>query len=247
MMDFIRAPKAHFLRTYGKLAGLFAAAAFVLSFVTGIAARNSVATIVLRAVLLAVLFSGLGVGLQFVVKKFLPELSGAPGAPADERPPGSSIDIVLPEESPLGAERVEEAAPADAGEGGEAGEVQEVGDEAGPVETLEEAGDQGTAISEEPTDVSQAEESGAPAPPDQPVVGTAEQASQNPRQSSSLDALPDIGSLEASGPTGTRSRASRRVGRGASAEEAMRSLAVQEDPSTLARAIRTVLKREEKG
>jgi len=81
-----------FIRTYGKLAGLFAGAAFVLSFVTGIAARNPVGTIILRAVLLSALFCGLGVGLQFVVRKFLPELTGAPAAASDEPAPGSRVN-----------------------------------------------------------------------------------------------------------------------------------------------------------
>ncbi len=235
-----------FIRAYGKLAGLFAAAAFVLSVVTGIVARNSVGTIVLRAALLAVVFCGLGVGLQFVVKKFLPELTGAPAAPADERAPGSAIDIVLPEVGPLGAERADDAAPAESPF--ESAEAREQSEEAGPVEALEEAGDQGIAIPEEPTDVSEVIESAALAEPDQQSRETAQQSRETAQQSSSpLDALPDIGSLEALGPAPGRSRAPRRAGSGASAEEAMRSLASQEDPSTLARAIRTVLKREDKG
>ena len=228
-----------FIRAYGRLAGLFAAAAFVLSSVTGIVARNAVGTIALRAVLLAVVFCGLGVGLQFVVKKFLPELTGAPVAPAGERAPGSTIDIVLPEESPLGAGRADDASSPEAPF--EAALTREQEEEAGPVESLEEAGDQGIAVPEAPTDVSEVEESAAVAAPDQPVRETVSQ------HSSSVDALPDIGSLEALGPAPGRSRAPRRAGSGASAEQAMRSLAVQEDPSTLARAIRTVLKREDKG
>ncbi len=91
-----------FIRTYGKLAGLFAAAALVLSFLTGIVARNPIGTVILRAVLLAVLFGGLGVGLQFVVRRFLSQLSGQPDADsAGAAETGSRVDIVLPEENPL--------------------------------------------------------------------------------------------------------------------------------------------------
>lgn len=230
-----------FIRTYGKLAGLFAAAAFVLSSMTGIVARNSVGAVVLRAALLAVLFCALGVGLQFVVKKFLPELTGAPAAPADERAPGSGINIVLPEESPLQAGLDADAAYPEAPV--EAAETGERADETGPVEALEEVGEQEIAIPDEPTDASEVEEPAAFAEPDQPGRGTAKQSSSPV----DLDALPDIGGLEASGPAPGRSRAPRRAGSGASAEEAMRSFAVHEDPSTLAKAIRTVLKREDKG
>ena len=91
-----------FIRAYGKLAGLFAAAALVLSFLTGILARNPIGTVILRAVLLAVLFGGLGVGLQFVVKRFLPELGrdGCPGGcghgrvAARPKPPGAAPALI---------------------------------------------------------------------------------------------------------------------------------------------------------
>jgi hypothetical protein len=240
-----------FIRTYGKHAGLFAAAAFVLSFVTGIVARNAVGTIVLRAVLLAALFCGLGVGLQFVVRKFLPELTGAPPAAPGERASGSGVnvpgtgavvDIVLPEENPLEAGRAI---------GGITGEgVAEPAGEAGLEEALEEAAEERTAVLEEPGDGSPAEETPSSVEPAESVAEASEPSLESPKQSGSprgLDALPDIGSLEASGPAPGRPRARRRTGTGASPEEAMRSLASQEDPSTLARAIRTVLKREEKG
>ena len=221
-----------FIRTYGKLAGLFAAAAFVLSFVTGIAARNPVGTIILRAVLLSALFCGLGVGLQFVVRKFLPELTGAPAAAPDEPAPGSRVnasgmgavvDIVLPEENPLEAGRA----------AGEA-ELEEA-----PEEDAEER----TAVLQESVDGSPLEETPVSAEPAEPSLESLKQSGSP----GGLDALPDIGSLEASGPVPGRPRTGRRAGTGASPGEAMRSRAIQEDPSTLARAVRTVLKREEKG
>jgi len=221
-----------FIRTYGKLAGLFAAAAFVLSFVTGIAARNPVGTIILRAVLLSALFCGLGVGLQFVVRKFLPELTGAPAAAPDEPAPGSRVnasgmgavvDIVLPEENPLEAGRA----------AGEA-ELEEA-----PEEDAEER----TAVLQESVDGSPLEETPVSVEPAEPSLESLKQSGSP----GGLDALPDIGSLEASGPAPGRPRAGRRAGTGASPGEAMRSRAIQEDPSTLARAVRTVLKREEKG
>ena len=56
--------------------------------------------------LFAIAFGGVGAGMQYVVRRFLPELSGgesAPGDGADDaavKPAGSTIDIVLPEELP---------------------------------------------------------------------------------------------------------------------------------------------------
>ena len=237
-----------FIGTYGKLAGLFAGAAFVLSFVTGIAARNPVGTIILRAVLLAALFCGLGVGLQFVVRKFLPELTGAPAAAPDEPAPGSRVnapgmgtvvDIVLPEENPLEAGRAAGVVP-----GGPF--VEASGEPAGEAEleeALEEAAEERTAVLQESVDGSPVEEMPASVEPAEPSLESLKQSGSP----GGLDALPDIGSLEASGPVPGRPRTGRRAGTGASPGEAMRSRAIQEDPSTLARAVRTVLKREEKG
>jgi hypothetical protein len=95
------------LREYGRTVAIFAAAGLVLSLLVGVLAGNPFGTILLRALLFAVVFGGVGAGLQYVVRRFLPELAGAaaaqtaPGdAPADAegKPEGSTIDIVLPEE-----------------------------------------------------------------------------------------------------------------------------------------------------
>jgi hypothetical protein len=95
------------LREYGRTVAIFAAAGLVLSLLVGVLAGNPFTTILLRALLFAVVFGGVGAGLQYVVRRFLPELAGAPAAPTDPadasadaegKGEGSTIDIVLPEE-----------------------------------------------------------------------------------------------------------------------------------------------------
>jgi hypothetical protein len=112
------------LREYGRTVAIFAAAGLVLSLLVGVLAGNPFGTILLRALLFAVAFGGVGAGLQYVVRRFLPELAGGPVDPtgptdeaagAEEKPEGSTIDIVLPEEpmpseedAAAGAEPLEE-------------------------------------------------------------------------------------------------------------------------------------------
>jgi hypothetical protein len=98
------------LREYGRTVAIFAAAGLVLSLLVGVLAGNPFGIILLRALVFAVLFGGVGAGMQFVVRRFLPGLSGTePSADvspdgsvrpedADARAEGSTIDIVLPEE-----------------------------------------------------------------------------------------------------------------------------------------------------
>jgi hypothetical protein len=231
-----------FIRSNGKVAGLFAAAALVLSFLTGILRGNPIGTVVLRAVLLAVVFGGLGIGLQLVVRRFLPELAGGASArPADAPPDGEDsgtadgprvVDIVLPEENPiLAGNRGVAAEPSGSSE----------------VEELELQEDLGEASGLDP--VGEALPTDAVGPGAGPAAAEPESvtATSGPAGMSGLDALPDIGSLEPSGPRQGRSRLARTSLSGAAADEARRSMAEDEDPSTLARAVRTVLKRDEKG
>ena len=65
--------------------------------------------------------------------------------------------------------------------------------------------------------------------------------------SGGLDALPDIEGLESAPPRQGRARSTRTSFSGAAVDEALRRMVEEEDPSTLARAVHTVVKRDEKG
>jgi hypothetical protein len=91
------------LREYGRTVAIFAAAGLVLSLLVGILAGNPFGVILLRALAFAAAFGGVGAGLQYVVRRFLPELAGGtdatpPGPPETAGATGSTVDIVLPEE-----------------------------------------------------------------------------------------------------------------------------------------------------
>jgi hypothetical protein len=218
------------LREYGRTVAIFAAAGLVLSLLVGLLARNPFGVMVLRALLFAILFSGVGAGMQYVVRRFLPEIAGSEaagpegGGDAAVKPEGSTIDIVLPEEPVPAAEAPE-----------------------GRGETLEELPGTGEAIGDtvvEELDGAEPVPGPAPAPAPEPaprVVGRA-------RIRDGLDGLPDIGSIGTGGDaarSNTRN-ATRFPGARAKPSDATRDVLEREDPATLARAVRTVLKREER-
>jgi hypothetical protein len=141
------------------------------------------------------------------------------------------VDIVLPEENPL-------AAAADALPAGEERQEHAAADLEGE---LEEAGADREAGGDAPF--------AEAVPGGEPAGGAPRQeaAEAEPAGSSGLDGLPDIGELEKAAPRPARTRAARTSFSGAAVDEIERTLTRDIDPSTHARAIRTLLKRDEKG
>ena len=75
-------PVKDFVRDVWKVAAACASGAFFLSLVIGLFAGNPFGVVFFRALLLAVLFAGLGAGLRFVVKAYLPGLVASAPSPA---------------------------------------------------------------------------------------------------------------------------------------------------------------------
>jgi hypothetical protein len=238
-----------FIRTYGKLAGLFAAAALVLSFLTGILARNPIGTVFVRAFLLAVLFGGLGIGLQFVVRRFLAGPGGeAPAGTERAEEAGSRIDIVLPEENPLVGDGISgapdvpaelEAEPADSAGAGEAAveESIESADGAGGADGADEAPGAMEALVPGEDLGGAADAAGGPIGPARAGQGAGR----------GVDVLPDIAGLEPAEGSRGRGRAPRKSFSGGAVDAALRRMVEDEDPATMARAVHTIVKRDEKG
>ena len=146
-----------------RFVAIFAGGAFVLSVLSAAIAGVSFGALILRALLGAAVFGGLAVLIQFVIDRFLPELSSpadAGGAPRDttrrgsgeaagdaEGPAGDhaaattgqNVDIVVEEEA-------EELNGVDDEEEEEPAELAEAGDDAEPLE--EGAVDEGEALLE---------------------------------------------------------------------------------------------------
>ena len=75
-----------------------ACAAFVLSFVTALAAKSGFPISLLKAVIFALLFGALAVGVQFVYARFLTEGAAPVEAREESKVMGSKVDLVVSEE-----------------------------------------------------------------------------------------------------------------------------------------------------
>jgi hypothetical protein len=196
----------------------------VISLIFGIAGGNAFGTVLLRALVSALLAGGIGLAVQYVLQRFLPDLTGA----APEAPP-AAVDILIDEEVPMpAAEQVEDAEPLGGRQGSRPGsrqgfapgvalspEADAFSDLPGP-ESLQdfEAGPESLEPAEEEEAVSPeaVEEDGLP---DMDAVG---QSSPSPR---SLKA----GELEAR----------------------LDNVTQGQDPASLARAVRTFLRKDQEG
>jgi hypothetical protein len=254
------------IRENGKTAAMCAGAAFLLSLLVGLIARNPFGVVLLRAFLLAVLFAGLGGGARFLIAKFLPDLLSGAGVPSvaqtEEGERGSRVNIVLPEESVSGG-RVSEARaaatadgnagsydePTGAGEPATPEEAQALSELAGELaDEMPPTGYRGAEAGRSPDEVAEAESEYEPV--DEEEVVEMEHAALG-GSSAPLDSLPDISGIEmateeqpaaSSGP-----RTPWRAGGKETPSDAMKGALSGQDPVTLAKAIRTVLKKDEKG
>ncbi len=263
-----------FVRDAWRIAVACAAGAFVLSLVIGLIAANPFGIALSRAFLLGLLFAALGVGLRAVVKAYLPEVFGAAPSPGDARGEGraGSVDIVLPEDEALQRKAFRRPAGADgaAGEGDEerAPSRQDADEEPSEVLEAPEEEDASTAearalgalaeeLGEEPESIEEDgggseeaagdERRSAASPGEGEAEETQSEEMAHGEEPAELDALPDLAELE---PPPQRNGPAPRVPRaavGESPEDAVRNLLSNQDPATLARAIRTSLKKDEKG
>ena len=91
-----------------KYIGLFAACGFVLSFVSGLFSHSAILSVLLKALIFAVVFGLLGFGISFIYSKFLSDGTGgdlqgdytaepAPGA-AQPSQVGQNVDITIQDE-----------------------------------------------------------------------------------------------------------------------------------------------------
>jgi hypothetical protein len=262
-----------FIREYGKIGAIAAGAAFLLSLFVGLFSKNPFGTIFARALLLGILFAALCVAVVFIIKKYLPELftsSGAERSTAVDEKERRTVDIVLPEENPMtssvdidlanemSAEDAEDVESADLEEMGGA-EASERTQEASPVQSpvhsmaAEEkvfnvnAGDElsDEMLTDAAGDADMAEEVET-IPPAQDDEGAIDGRARGGLQS--LNALPDISDLKNIGSGSAPSAPlSGSISRKKKQEDAARGFIGDEDPETLAKAIRTVMKRDEKG
>ncbi len=91
-----------------KTAGIFAAAALVISLLTGFLSGIGAGTVILRSFLALVIFACLGFGAAWILKKFVPELvSGFSGSSDDADEVKESAQDVSDHENDSGSEQAE--------------------------------------------------------------------------------------------------------------------------------------------
>jgi hypothetical protein len=104
------------MRIHWKLLVGFSLFGALISLISGIAGGNPVGTVILRMVLSGVVFGGLGMAVQMILRRYLPDLLQAPAPPA--RRDGGNVDIIIDEDlsssATAGAEEDLEVEEADA-------------------------------------------------------------------------------------------------------------------------------------
>jgi hypothetical protein len=277
-----------------KIAAACASGAFLLSLVIGLVAGNPFGVVIFRALLLGLLFAGLGAGVRLLVKTYLPELiassltagadggnrggavsRGAAGSSAERRggdaggDRGGAVDIVLQDDDGLRRQayaRTPRSQPSEPAAGTTA-DTADAADAALEASLDEDFMSQGETRGLPDLDEEVAEElppalestetaDSAGARSEESAVEEAESPDELPRgmreSPGGVDSLPDIDVLEPAEekPERPASRPPARLPRSASGGttgDAVRNALSGQDPSTLARAIRTVLKNAEKG
>jgi uncharacterized membrane protein YgcG len=220
-------------------AGVIAGTAFFISAVIAGFAGVPFGVLLLRAAISGVLFAAASIGAELLLQQQLPELYAAirgeqePGSPsaAEGAESGEGVDIVL--ESEEGQEEAEFGA-----------------------ETLAEGEEEAEAVPPSASDQLVEEVAEATADGDEEASETAGQpkeAATETEESRSVDSLPDIGEFSEtfeSGDSGSSSKSGNQSGSGQysssgeSSGEGPRGSG-SEDPAAIARAIQTVLKRDE--
>jgi len=211
-----------------KIPGWVAGAGAVISLAAGLAGGNAFGTILLRAVVSAVLAGALGFGAQHVLRRFLPGFGSGP----QEAP--RAVDILIDEEVPL-AGREERGAQATAG--GQLG--------------LSESLEAGLGMEEQELAAAEAEPFAAPAgglePGPEPSFEPLEQALEPPGGEEELAGE----SLERGEPDdglgGVIAAPSRRGLKAEELEAQLDNVTKGQDPVSLAKAVRTFLRKDQEG
>ena len=212
----------------------------VISLIFGIAVGNAFGTVLLRALASALLAGGMGLAVQYVLQRFLPDLTGA----APEAPP-AAVDILIDEEVPMpAAEQVEDAEPLGGRQGfalgGRPGNSPGFAPGYAPGDALGDA--LGVALSPEADafsdlpgpeslqDFEAGPESLEPAEEEEAVSLEAVQE----------DGLPDMDAVGQSSPSPRSLKAGE-------LEARLDNVTQGQDPASLARAVRTFLRKDQEG
>lgn len=245
-----------------KFSAYFAGSAFLIAGLTGAVAGVGFGTLLLRAFIGAVLFGGLGYGIYFVISTRLPELLSPAGATSDSQSGategyGENVDIVVDDE--VGP--TDESGAPDAEELEEVSAVEDAADTGGAEPPPQEAG--GAGAPQEPEELEEvASADDGETGGDDGLVEEVEEVAAAPSSAggesadsrpgadideNSVDKLPDIGGFagefEAEGTEVVEEDETGFGGSGRSGHAGNHG--VNQDPEVIAKALQTVIKRDE--
>ena len=212
-----------------KLVAGFGGAGAVLSLLLGVVAGNPFGVILLRLVVSAVVAGALGLGMSWLVGRFLPELGlpdgQAPARPGnDAAPEGGRVDIVLPAENPHASEETV----------AEGAAVIEDAEELGTVEAAPAMGTGAAAVEA-------ADDTSPVATPDLALEDSVVEELEP-------EAGEEIGSTPATGGGASGAGAPAATARAGKGRGGLEGFGMgDQDPEQVARAVRTMLKRDQQG
>lgn len=204
-----------------KIPAIAAGGAFLLSLLIGVAGRVVFGSAILRAFIWAIVFAALAFGVDLLLRKYLPELlTGESEETASHHP---SVDITLDDENPV--------MPGSTQESEESG-YEENGVAEAERTRVDDEGEFGAADAEEAVEIDQVDEPGRDS-----VSRTADESEDTGEAEFS-----DFASVEtALGSSGGRGRAE------APQSANIDFLGIDEDPATVAKAVRTFMKKDQEG
>ena len=208
-----------------RVSAITAGGAFLLSMLVGLIGGVGFGAMLLRALLFGLLFGAASIGLTIAIARFLPELMGSIGSETSAGGSGS-VDIVVDDDATADIYSAAEHDSGDAAGGGRAGTL-ESDDEAGAMSSPVAGEIDGGALSED-HDIIVEEEA-----EDVEEVEDAEDVEEV--DGSDTTGLPDLDGYSGSFADGPAEPD----------ELETSSLDSREDPAVMARAIQTVLKRQE--
>jgi len=216
----------------------FAGFGAAVSLLAGLLGGNPFGVILLRLILSAGVCGGLGLGVNLIVKKYLPELSASP--PIAQSDSGVDVDIVIDEDISLSGEGEEQQS----AESVESAQQIEPAEEEESAELMESVDEEETSVgiaqgSEEPEEDILTLEAADSQPSQTPAEFLPGGATSEVPDFEDLDTLPDVDQFspvaEDSAPPSKPSRRNSHV------EEVVRD----QDPENLARAVRTFMKKDQ--
>lgn len=233
--------------------------AFFISFLTGLFSGVHFGTLLLRAVMGGIAFGGLAFGIEYIIKRYLPELARAISPEEQRQEASPNVDIVIEDENPPGSAGyapTEEPASTEEDTRKPTGESdisadntdENIPDSAGefspPDNEADDSDDTGEFV-EEVEELGGAEESPAPrskSSEDSEEIADLEVVDD---EEATIDALPDIDNLSDSfDHTESTEDGWEEVDSSQDSNMTVDVGGVEEDPRIIAKAVQTMLKKE---